>query len=99
MFIGEYGNIVQVNALYDLSAFTDLSIEFIKPNGETVTVESPDVTAPAVDIPGFALPNQYFQYAIAPDLINQVGAWQCRGVYRDAQRQLKTGWSTFNVEA
>jgi len=104
--VGEIGKLIAVNANYDLSANTDLKLQFTKPDQTTLTVDKAGgVSAPAsnlvIDVDGVSetfLANEYFLYATKTGDIDQAGTWTVNGIYIDATPKEFCGDAdTFNV--
>jgi hypothetical protein len=88
---GEYGNIIYVNADFDMTANTDMQLVFVKPDLTTLTVnKAGGVSAPNADVtdPDDAtvtyLANKYWKYTTASGDIDQAGQWSVHGTYTDA---------------
>ena len=104
LHVSEVGKSIVVNAGYDLSANTSLSLVFTKPDQTTLTVTS-GVTAPAstlvVTIDGVSTTlnaNEYWLYATASGDLDQAGTWSVHGKYVDASPKDFCGESsTFTV--
>ena len=90
--VGEIGKILQVGSSFDLSANTDLKLEFTKPDQTTLIVDkaggvSAPITGTTVDVNGVATTfdaNEYWQYATSSGDLDQPGTWVLNGVYIDA---------------
>lgn len=84
MNVGEYGVAFAFSTGYNMSAFTGLAIVFTRPDLTTFTVQSPDVTAPAVSITtnkGVFAANTYAQYFFKQGDVSQAGSWSARVIY------------------
>jgi hypothetical protein len=88
LFVGETGRLLRVNAGFDLSSYTELSLIFCKPNGTTAT----KTTSDGVAIGGTAVTdadlgaltaNYYVTYSIESGLISttDAGQWQVQLLY------------------
>lgn len=102
----EYGVACVFNTSFNMSAFTTLSILFIKPDGTTLlkTSTSNNVTCPNVNIStalGTFLANQYAQYYFIANDLNQTGVWQARVIYDNTgaspSQHLISNLSSFTV--
>lgn len=101
---GEYGVVFALNADYDISGFTSLSLTFTKPSTETLTVtdtSSPNaVSAPATDLvtdDDTFTANEYFQYTFKSGDVDEAGTWSVRGTYVDGTKTLITESVNFVV--
>lgn len=87
--VGEYGKTIRVDSDFDLTANTELTLVFTKPDGTILTkVKADGVSAPGVDVTSpdgelFAA-NEYFEYDFASGDLDQAGRWFVRGEYDDA---------------
>ncbi len=88
----DVGKIIIVNAGFDLSSNTELSLVFTKPDGTTVvTKTSADgVTAPATDLTVLIDTvettlngNEYFSYPTESGFLTPAGRWSVYGIYTD----------------
>lgn len=95
---GTYGVACVFNTAFNLSSFTVLQIEFIKPDGTIVTKTATAPNTNLVTALGTFLANQYAQYVFLNGDLNQTGVWQARVLYTDATPQhLISNLSTFTV--
>lgn len=101
MNVNEYGVQFVFSTAFDMSSFTSISIDFVRPDGTTLTVTNPSVTVPAFDLSttlGTFLANKYASYVFQNGDVNQVGLWSARVVYTDATPQhLISDVGTFTV--
>ncbi len=101
MNVNEYGVVFAFSTAFNMSGYSFISIDFVKPDGTTLTVSNPSVTVPNVDLPttaGTFLANKYAQYTFQAGDVNQVGLWAARVVYTDANPQhLISDVGTFTV--
>lgn len=88
MFVGETGRTLRVNAGFDMSSNTELSLIFCKPDGTSVTKTSADgVTLGTVAVVdsdlGSLTANQYVTYEIESGLITtaDAGQWAVQVLY------------------
>lgn len=87
--VGEIGKTIRLDAQYDLSANTELTVEFTKPDGTTLTKTktSNGVTAPGVEVtaPDGTVyeANTYFEYDFISGDLDQSGIWYVEGIYED----------------
>lgn len=87
----DIGKVIPVNAKFDLSGNTELSLVFVKPDGTKVTKTSVHgVTAPSVDgtfeVDGVDTKfnaDEYWQYTSETGLFDQTGKWFVYGIYED----------------
>ena len=85
----EVGKIIRVNALFDMTNNSELTLIFTKPDLTTLTVnKASGVSAPGVDVldpvTGVTFnANEYFQYTTQAGNIDQSGSWKIKGVYDD----------------
>lgn len=87
--VGEIGKTIRVDAGFDMSFNTELTLVFIKPDGTTLTKLSADgVTAPGVEVTApdgeVFESNQYFEYDFVSGDLDQSGQWMVYGKYTDA---------------
>lgn len=87
--VGEIGKIIRVDTNFDLSANTELTLVFTKPDGTTLTkIKSDGVSAPGVDVTdpdgNVFSANQYMEYDFASGDLDQAGRWFVRAEYDDA---------------
>jgi hypothetical protein len=90
LFVEESGRKLRVNAGFDMSAYTELSLIFCKPDGTAVTKTTADgvtLGASAVTDPdlGALVADQYVEYDIEVGLItsSDAGQWQVQLKYTD----------------
>lgn len=81
LFVEESGRTLRLNAAYDMTAFTELSILFCKPGGTSVTKATADgVSLGTVNVTdddlGALLANQYIEYQVEVGLILEADAGQ-----------------------
>ncbi len=97
----EYGIACVFSTAYDMSGFSSVSMQFIKPDGTILLVSSPDVTVPVVDLVtvlGTFLANTYTQYIFQDGDLDQTGVWSCRVIYDETTPlHLISNSSTFTV--
>lgn len=90
LFVEETGRMLRLNAGFDMSSNTELSIIFCKPGGTTVTKTTADGVALGTsnitdeDL-GSLLANEYVEYAIESGLItvDDAGRWGAQLLYTD----------------
>lgn len=87
--VGEFGKIIRVDTNFDLSANTELTLVFTKPDGSTLTkVKTDGVSAPGItvtDPDGVEFTaNEYMEYDFASGDLDQAGRWFVRAEYDDA---------------
>ena len=74
----ESGKLLRVNASFDLSNYTELTLTFTDPNGVvTVKTTADGVSLGTVDVDGLNA-DEYVNYLIEEGLLSAVGTW---GVY------------------
>ena len=94
---GEVGKIINVNADFDLSANTDLRLNFTAPSTAVLAVDlAGGVSAPAVDFTDpetgdVFLANHYWSYATKATDFTESGLWAVHGEYIDATPKLFCG--------
>ncbi len=90
--VGEIGKIVQMGSGgFDLSANTDLKIQFTKPDQTQLIVDkaggvSAPITPTTVDVNGVSTTfeaNEYWQYAFVSGDLDQSGTWRANGIFID----------------
>lgn len=100
--VGEIGKLIVINAGFDLTANTELTLTFVKPSGAILTkVKADGVTSPTEplvvelgdDTVTFA-GGEYFQYATQSGDIDESGQWTVHGEYQDATPKLFCGDNT-----
>ena len=107
--VSDVGKVILVNAGYDLSGNSELSLVFLKPDGTTkVTKTTADgvsapTTAASVTVDGEAVSfaaNEYFSYVVEAGLFDTSGAWKVQGIYADATpKNLAGDFAEFSVFA
>lgn len=88
LYVGDSGKVLRVNAGFDLSANTELSLTFTKPDGtqvvkltaDGVAIGLADTTDPDL---GQLVQNEYVTYTIETGLIDSEGLWQVYLTYTD----------------
>jgi hypothetical protein len=91
MNAGEYGLVINLDAQYDLSANTSLSMSFTRADSTTFTVTNPQVTIGAVPLStalGTFAANQYAKYTLANGDLTVPGMYSVRLIYADATKKL-----------
>lgn len=86
MNVGDYGVAIVVSTGYDMVVFTELSLNFTKPDGSTLVVYDPDVTVPIVDVmttEGLFVGRKYAQYFFKDGDVDQDGDWTVRVIYKN----------------
>lgn len=104
MNVGEYGLALNVNANYNLSASTSLTLDFTRPDNTTFSRTGASVTAPAVpyvtlDGNGTYAASQYAKYIIAAGDLTAAGPYSVRLTYLDGTKLLKSDPASFTVNA
>lgn len=85
----EVGKIIRVNALFDMTGNSELTLIFTKPNLAILSVnKASGVSAPGIDVtdPDTGVvfkANEYFEYTTKAGDIDQSGSWKVRGEYDD----------------
>lgn len=88
--MNEWGVQFAFSTAFNMSGFTTILLEFVKPSGDTLTVSDPDVTVPNTPLSttfGVFQANQYASYRFQAGDVNEEGIWTCRVVYTDASPQ------------
>lgn len=83
--VGETGRTFRVNAEFDMSSYTELTIVFTKPDGTTVTKTTADGVALGAsqvtdDDLGLLTANKYITYD-NEDIFDTEGTWKLYGKY------------------
>jgi hypothetical protein len=77
--VGDSNKVIRVNAGYDMSSNTELTLTFTKPDLTTVAKTSSDgvVIGSGVTDPdlGILTSNEYVEYPIEASLLDQSGTW------------------------
>jgi len=85
IFKDETGRTLRVNAGFDMSSNTELSLIFVDPNGATTTKTSADgvVIGAGVTDPdlGVLAANEYVEYPIESGLLSVAGRWCVQVLY------------------
>ena len=100
MNVGEYGLVVNFNAQYDLSRNASLALQFVRADGSTFTVSSPQVSLGTASITTALGPfpaNQYVKYTIANGDLSVPGIYTARLIYTDATKKLYSNPDRFQV--
>lgn len=90
MNVNEYGIEIIIGTGFTLTAATQLSIVFIKPDCSTFTVQSPLVAIGSTDLTttaGTFPANTWAYYAFQLGDVDQIGEWKARLIYDDAAGQ------------
>lgn len=101
MRVGEYGVKFAFSVGFNLTGFTDLSIVFTKPDGTTLTVTNPAVTAPNVNLEttaGLFPAGEYALYTFANGDVNQSGNWCAYVIYDGNGEHLISDPADFTVD-
>mgnify|MGYP000126732922 CR=1 FL=1 len=87
--VGEIGKTIRVNTDFDLSANTELTLTFTKPDATTLTktkttdgVSAPGTPVTDPDGNVFAA-NEYMEYDFASGDLDQAGRWFVKATYTD----------------
>jgi len=86
---GEVGKIIRVNAKFDMTSNSQLTLVFTKPNLALLSVnKASGVSAPGVNVTnpdtGEVLnANEYFEYTTQSGDLDQSGSWTVKGEYDD----------------
>lgn len=80
LYKNDTGKTFRVNAGFDMSSYTELSLVFQKPDGTTVTKTTADgvtlgTTAVTDDDLGALTANEWVYYDLEADFLNQSGRW------------------------
>lgn len=75
MKLGESGKVFRVNTGFDISAYTSLELVFTKPDGSSVSVTDPRVTAPSVAGGGFNA-DEYMEFTTNSTDFDTAGIWR-----------------------
>jgi hypothetical protein len=98
MNVNEYGVVLQFCVSFNMSAYTNLSITFTKPDLTTLTVPA-TLGAITVSTPlGTFAAQTYATYVFVQGNVDQAGEWSARLTYQDAgPTQLISTPRTFTV--
>ena len=86
---GEIGKIIRVNAEFDMTNNSQLTLVFTKPNlailsvNKASGVSAPGTPATDPDTGEVFEANEYFEYTTKAGDIDQSGSWKVRGEYDD----------------
>ena len=101
---GEIGKIFRVNADFDMTANSDLTLIFTKPNLAVLSVDkaggvsAPGIPATDPDTGEVFAANEYFEYTTKSGDIDQAGSWKVKGEYNDVTPKFFIGaTATFSV--
>ena len=89
IYVEETGRTLRVNAGYDMSSNTELSLIFCKPDGTSVTKTSADGVALGAGVTdpdlGVLTANEYVEYSLESGLItsSDAGRWSVQLLYTD----------------
>lgn len=99
MNVGEYGNVLRVNANYDMSTNIAFDIEIRQPNGVLLNV-TPTLGTSLISTPlGDFQANEYVEYTFLSGDITQRGEHRVRLTYdQSATVRLKSAFSYFTVD-
>lgn len=100
MNVNEWGIRFAFSTGFDLRDYTNLVIDFTKPSGAVLSVSSPNVTVPPVDLTttiGFFPANTYAEYVFQPGDVDEVGNWTARLTYDDGSQHLISDIGNFTV--
>lgn len=86
LYVGDTGKVLRVSTKFDMSAFTELSVVFTKPNGKAITKTTADGvvlgTGQVVDADlGTLAANEYVEYPLEAGLLDSPGDWQVYAIY------------------
>jgi hypothetical protein len=102
--VGEIGKVIRVDTNFDLSANTELTLEFTKPDGTTLTKLTADgVSAPGVNVTDpdtgdVFTANEYMEYDTISGDLDQAGIWSVEARYTDGTPKFYIGdTDTFSV--
>lgn len=100
MTLGEYGNVLYINADYVLTGAT-VTIDITKPNGSTLSVAATIGTSDLSTPEGTFSANKYAYYTFANGDIDQVGAHTARlnAVWTAPAKKLISPGVSFTVNA
>lgn len=102
MNVSEFGLVLNVMVSYDISGFTNLGMDFTRPDGSTFSVVKPAVSVGTVALPtttGSFAANQYATYTFADGNLNQAGVYTVRVNCSNAAQRLVSDPVTFTVNA
>jgi len=87
LYVGDANKTFRVNAGYDMSSYTELTLTFTKPDLTTVTKTTADgiVLGAGVSDPdlGTLIANNYVEYPLEAAFLDQAGTWNVTLLYTD----------------
>lgn len=96
--VGEYGLALNVNVNFDITAASNLSLSFTRPDNSafsgTPSVGQVDIVVPG---DGTYLAGQYARYLIQPGDLTVSGSYRVRLTYTDASKRLISDVTSFDV--
>jgi hypothetical protein len=85
LYKDDSGKTLRVNASFDMSSYTELSLVFTKPDNTVVTKTTTDGVAIGAGVTdpdlGVLAANQYVEYNLEVGLLDQAGRWCVRLIY------------------
>lgn len=86
LYVGDSGKTLRVNAGFDMSSYTELSLVFTKPDNTTVTKTTTDgvtlgTTTITDDDLGSLTANQYVYYDFEVGVLDTAGRWCVHLIY------------------
>lgn len=101
MNVGEYGTFYYLNVNFDMSDYTKLTLEFVRPGGTKFTRHEDSVSVPIADyvsVFGGTLPaNQYIKYKWRDGDLAIEGEYIVRLTYYNGDKQLVSDAASFRV--
>lgn len=101
MNVNEYGSTLYLSTGFNMASYTQLQVQFQRPDGTTFTrpavLGTTTFTDPVSGITFTA--NEYAKYITQTGDINQAGAWFVKVIYTDPVQYLPSNYSGFAVGA
>lgn len=100
MNVSEYGLNLNVLVSYNIAGFTNLGMDFTRPDGSTFTVAKPKVSVGTVPLTtpfGTFAANQYASYVFSDGDLLKAGVYTVRVTCSDATQRLVSDATTFTV--
>ncbi len=101
--VGEFGKELNINANYDMSAFTALEIIVTRPDGTTFTRTNGDLAISGIDLVtsdmGTFAANEYMVYVVQDGDLTVPGEYAVRCSYTDASPMHLIATTSFTVSA
>lgn len=99
--VGDFGRYYRLNANFDMSGFSSISLVITRPDGSSITKASPDVALIATDLStplGPFLANQHIAYKFADGDLNAAGNYSVRLSYNAPGEHVTSDVAVFTVK-